>query len=900
MKIKENFKRKLYILLTVLLILLVFSKSIVNFITNYIWFKNVGFLSVFTVQVITKLILFIPIIVFIFIGMKIYLNRLSRKYIKLGQVILTEKQIANNKKIFMWFSLIISSYVSLITTQDLWFKTLQFINRTSFNQMDPIFNKDISFYVFTLPFLHSLLISAITIVAIFIVVTLLFYIAMMRLYPPAEGSLYDFNEITSRPNFKSIFRKELAQYGLRKVAVFGFLFFVFLSYYFYLKGFYLMYSARGVAYGASYTDINVTLLGYRIITIISLIGAPIFSYSILKNKKILMLVAPVSILIMILGMSGIAIFVQQLVVEPDEITKEKEFLEYNIFHTQYGFNLQNVETVDYEVKQSITYEDILSNSETISNIRINDARPLKQTFNQIQVIRLYYDFNDVDIDRYNINGKYTEVFISARELNPEKLIDSAQTWINMHLKYTHGYGIVMAPVNKVTNEGQPELIFKNIPPITTTGLVINQPEIYFGELANGYIIVNSKEKEFDYPSGSDNKETMYSGTAGITLGAVNRTLFSIRENSMKLLFSTNITNESKIIINRNIKDRVNKLAPFIIFDENPYIVLDEITGRLYWIIDGYSVTNQYPYSQTYSFNGFPTNYIRNSVKAVVDAYNGDVSFYVYDVEDPLIKTYSKIFEGVFKNKALMPDSLKNHVKYPQDYFDLQGEVYREYHVVNPMVFYNGEDVWDISNEKFMENIQKIESNYVMFKLPEEDKAEFSVILPYTPREKPNMASLLVGRSDYENYGKLLIYRLPKDKTIDGPMMIESRIDQDSTISPQFTLWGQEGSSVLRGNVIVVPIDGSLLYVEPIYIQADNKNSIPEMKRVIIAYENKIVMENNLEDALKVLFNQSIEENQVEYNTDNTVLNELLRRYNELKNYVDELETIINELIDQYE
>ncbi|MCK5763421.1 MAG: UPF0182 family protein, partial [Clostridiales bacterium] len=395
---------------------------------------------------------------------------------------------------------------------------------------------------------------------------------------------------------------------------------------------------------------------------------------------------------------------------PDEISKEREFLEYNINHTQYGFGINDVETIDFDVSRNLTYEDIKNNNETIGNIRINDARPLKQTFNQIQVIRLYYDFYDVDIDRYHINGEYTQVFVSARELNSEKLIDSAQTWLNMHLKYTHGYGVVMAPVNKVTKEGQPELIFKNIPPITETELKIEKPEIYFGELTNEYIIVNTKEKEFDYPSGSDNKEIIYSGNAGITLGPLNRALFSIRENSLKMLVSTNITSDSRIIINRNIRERVQKLAPFIVFDNNPYITLNESNGKLYWIVDGYSVTSQYPYSQTYIFNGRDVNYVRNSVKAVVDAYNGDVQLYVYDEEDPLLKTYSKIYKEIFKPKEDMPEELKGHVKYPQDYFNLQGEVYRRYHVSNPMVFYNGEDVWDVSNEKFMDNIQKIESN----------------------------------------------------------------------------------------------------------------------------------------------------------------------------------------------
>ncbi len=896
---RERLNKKIIIIFLGILLIVIFSRTIVNFITDYIWYKNIDYLSIFTVKIFTKIAIFIPLLILLFVGLNQYLKRLMKKYLLLGKVLLTEMQTKSIKKFTFWLPIIISFYFSLIITQSLWYKTLHFLNKTSFNQLDPIFGKDISFYVFTLPFLNSLLINSIVIVSLFIVITIIFYIAMAKFYPPEEGSLYDYNEISQRPNISSIFRKDLVKYGLRKVAAFGLLFFLLFAYYFYLKGFYLMYSARGVAYGASYTDINITLLAYRIIMIVSLIGAPLFAYSVLNNKRKIIVIIPSLIILVFVVMTGVAFVVQQLVVEPDEISKEREFLEYNINHTQYGFGIHDVETIDFDVSRNLTYEDIKNNTETIGNIRINDARPLKQTFNQIQVIRLYYDFYDVDIDRYHINGEYTQVFVSARELNPEKLIDSAQTWLNMHLKYTHGYGVVMAPVNKVTKEGQPELIFKNIPPITETELKIEKPEIYFGELTNEYIVVNTKEKEFDYPSGSDNKEIIYSGNAGITLGPLNRALFSIRENSLKMLVSTNITSDSRIIINRNIRERVQKLAPFIVFDNNPYITLNESNGKLYWIVDGYSVTSQYPYSQTYIFNRRDVNYVRNSVKAVVDAYNGDVQLYVYDEDDPLIKTYSKIYKEVFKPKEDMPEELKGHVKYPQDYFNLQGEVYRRYHVSNPMVFYNGEDVWDVSNEKFMDNVQKIESNYVMFRLPDEEKAEFSVILPFTPKEKPNMTSLLVGRSDYENYGKMLIYRFTKDRTIDGPMMIESRIDQDSTISPQFTLWGQEGSSVLRGNVIVVPIEDTLLYIEPIYIQADNKNAIPEMKRVIVAYNDKIVMEENLDDALKRVFDVIIEE-EIEYTEDSEVLNELLRRYDELKNSMDELEEIINQIIKQYE
>ncbi len=894
----ESVSKRLYFILILLIVILAFSRSIVDFITDYLWFDSVGYAGLFTTEIFTKLGIFIPSFLVIFLGIGFYIKRLFKNYAELGKVIYSPEQEKNNKRIRGLAALVFSGYFSFVMARNLWFLLLQYLNKSSFDATDPIFGNDISFYVFTMPLFNSVFTTLISLVVGFIVITGGFYFLMMRLVPPAEGSLYDYNEITARPNFKSIFRKELVMYGLRKIAAFGTIFFILLSFYFFLRGFYLMYSPRGVAFGASYTDINVSLLGYRILAVISLIGAPAFGYGILKNKRLFMGFAPVLIVVVLVGMTGIGAVVQQLVVEPDEISKELEYLDYAIKHTQEGYNLNNVEEMEYPALENITAQDIFDNETTINNIRINDARPLKQTFNQIQVIRLYYEFNDIDIDRYILDGKYTQVFIAPRELNVNKLTESAQTWINLHLKYTHGYGIVMAPVNRVTEEGQPELIIKNVPPVTSTDLVVNRPEIYFGELTDHYIIVNSDEKEFDYPSGSDNRETLYEGTAGIELNLVNRFLFAIREASMKMLFSNNINTDSRIVIKRNIMDRVQTLAPFIEFDQNPYLVVEKDSGNLYWIIDGYSVTDKYPYSEVYNFNGQGINYIRNSVKTVVDAYNGDISFYVYDSEDPMVKTYARIFPGVFKDKEEMPDDLKNHVKYPQDFFNLQAEVYKEYHVSNPNVFYNGEDVWDIANEKFMEGLQQIESNYVMFELPEKDQVEFSLILPYTPREKPNMTSLLVGRSDYEEYGKLFIYRLPKDRTIDGPMMIESRIDQDSVISPQFSLWGQEGSEVLRGNVIVVPIEDSLLYVEPIYIESDNENAIPEMKRVIVVYGNQIAMENNLQDALMVIFGEREQTPVPGVQGDPDTLEELGEKYQELKKYIEEIEKLIEDLLEE--
>lgn len=586
-------------------------------------------------------------------------------------------------------------------------------------------------------------------------------------------------------------------------------------------------------------------------------------------------------------------------------------------YTQATYGLHNVEEREFPVDQELTREDLNNNKEIIRNIRINDYRPTRQVYNQLQAIRMYYNFHSVDVDRYDIDGEMTQVFLSARELNQENL--QTKTWINKHLKYTHGYGVALSPVNSITSDGQPELLIRNIPPVTEVDLEINRPEIYFGETTNDYIVVNTKEKEFDYPEGSDNKETMYEGTAGIRLKGLNRLLYAIKEKSYNLFISSNIKRDSRIIRHRNINERIRKIAPFISYDEDPYIVLNQGDGRLYWIIDGFTVSNRYPYSKPFA-NDSEINYIKNSVKVVVDAYNGDVNYYVFDEEDPIIESYRNIFPDLFQDKSEMPEGLQKHIKYPTTLFDIQADIYKEYHVNNPMLFYNEEDLWDIAKEKYMGEVQDVGPIYQIFKLPDTEELEFLLTVPYTPRDKPNMTSLLVARNDGEKYGDLVLYSLPKGETIQGPMMIESRIDQNTDISEQLTLWDQEGSKVLRGNVIIVPIENSLLYVEPIYLEADNKNSFPEVQRVVVSFKDKMVMERTLEEGLNKIFGEeekpeSEDEEREEPDTEQTEVdtqsNELIKKANELFNkateatqsgnwaeygeHMEELEEVLKEL-----
>lgn len=870
--------------LTVLVVLLSFGR-IINMITDFLWFDSLQYESVFWTELITKISLAVPIWIFLGLVLSFFLQMLYKEYKnnQSGDVILV-----SSKKVtrLIWlFSFLIGAFVSIAISKMIWFDYLKVTHAVQFPSTDPIFGLNVGFYMYTLPFIKEILQICLVMVFFLGVIAISFELFYENTAKTITSE-YEHREILSRVNYSQVATI------LKKRRILLTVFFILLGGLFFLHTYELVYSTRGVAFGASYTDVHVTLLAYRIYALISLgFAGMIFFISGRKNTRYL-LIGPTLLALTAVLFTMTGFFVQKLIVEPDEISKEREYLQYNIDFTQKAYNIDSIELVEFPYVENLNQAAIERNSETIKNIRINDARPLQQTYNQIQSIRLYYDFYDIDTDRYVINDQYTQVLISARELNQYKLDNKAMTWLNQYLKYTHGYGVVMSPVNQVTPEGQPLLYFKNIPPITATNLRIERPELYFGEETEKYIIVNTDEKEFDYPSGSDNVEATYFGEPGIKLSGFRKLLFAIKENSAKMLVSNNIDADSKIIINRNISERVKEIAPFLTYDNDPYIVLNEEDGKLYWIIDGYSTSSHYPYSQTMDLNGATINYIRNSVKVVIDAYDGTTHYYVFDDNDPLIQTYSAIYPELFRDRSQFPTGIISHIRYPQNYFDIQADIYKRYHVTNPVVFYNGEDVWDIATEKYMSAVQTVESNYVMFKIDEQ--AEFALILPFTPKGKPNMTSLLVARNDGDQYGKVFVYRFPKDKTIQGPIMIESRIDQDSVISPQFTLWGQQGSTVLRGNVIVVPIENSLLYVEPVYIQSDNENSLPEMKRVIVAYGDKIYMEQTLQQGLDKLFGAAVKEDPLE-STLRELLDEINKKAVDTQTTLTELELLIQEL-----
>lgn len=831
-------------------IIFIFFNEILSFVVNNQWFKEVGYQEVFLTKIKMQFYIGIPIFIILTIVLYLYMFILKKSYYKHIASYHVGIGEGTLNRILAFPAILFSFITTSSAVNRLWFDILQYINSTSFSIVDPIFDKDISFYIFKLPLYRGLMNTIVGLLFVFIILTILFNFIMLALRRP---TLYEVNE---RFAWRNAFFNTILEVTKKQLILIGAIFLLTLAANFYLSGYSLLLSGgsnKGVVFGGGYTDILITLNVYRIQILVAIAASVLLFVGYKQSKMKSIVAAPVLIILVSLLGNIAAVAVQNLIVSPNELSRERSYIEHNISFTQKAYGLNNVEVEEFDVKNELTLEDLKNNQETIENIRINDYRPTIETYNQIQAIRSYYRFLDVDIDRYLINGKYTQVFLAPREIDIDLLSDNAKTWINKHLKYTHGYGVALSPVNAVTAEGRPKLSIYNIPPVSDIDIQIDRPEIYFGELTNHHIFVKTKEMEFDYPKGNDNAETIYEGTAGIRLNGLNRLLYSYYTKTLKLLLSGSITGESRIVLNRNILERVNKIAPYVKYDEDPYIVIDE--GKLYWMIDGYTISSQYPYSTPTQMGGEYLNYIRNSVKVVIDAYNGNVDFYISDKNDPIILTYQKIFPSLFKELEDMPEGLKGHVRYPQDLFDLQTEVYSLYHMNNTSVFYNQEDVWFLAKEKYGNAQQDVESQYMIMKLPGETKEELTLSVPYTPKGLQNLTALLTARNDIENYGELKLYKMPKDRNIDGPMQIESKIDSDPNISKDLSLWGDNGSSVIRGNVLIILIENSILYVEPLYISGETSQgqSLPLVKRVIVAYKDRVVMEDTLQKALEALF-----------------------------------------------
>ncbi|PAB57111.1 hypothetical protein CCE28_19465 [Anaeromicrobium sediminis] len=856
----RRFSSHMISLIMIALLFLIFSfNTIIEFATDYQWFKELGYDKVFLTKLMTQLKLGIPCFIIVTIGVYIYLLILKKSYHKKVQSNVASISDKRVNQLALGMSAIVAFMSSMTLLGSSWFEILAFMNATDFKVADPIFNRDIGFYIFKLPILQQFYYMSIGFIVIMGIVTVLFYILMIGTRRPTLFNSTDEDELNSRRinrNFGNKIDlgngKQLLNIALTQLLILGVILLILIGLGYLLNIYNLMYSTRGVAYGASYTDVNVNIWIYRIMSALSIVSAVLLIAGAKKKNLKLALSGPVIMIVVSVIGNMAAMGVQNFIVEPDELSKERKYLENNIKYTQMAYNINAVEERNFKATDTLTREDIDKNEGTIENIRINDYRPTKQFYNQSQGIRRYYQFHDVDVDRYTLNGELTQVFLSPREMNSAEITDQ---WINKYLKYTHGYGVALSPVDAITSVGQPELLVKDIPPKTNMEeLKIDYPQIYFGELTDNYVITNTKEKEFDYPQGNENAETFYEGDAGLKLSGMNKILFAIKEKSLKLIISNNIKSDSRILLYRNIKERVKKIAPFIYYDKDPYIVVAD--KKLYWIMDGYTTSSNYPYAEPYNKNKI--NYIRNSVKVVIDAYNGHTTYYITDEKDPIIQTMSKVFPQLFTSVDKMPPKIKEHMRYPQTIFDIQASVYRRYHMNNTDVFYQNEDLWDIAKEIYggSDKSDIMESNYFIMKLPEEEKEEFLLSIPYTPKNKPNMTALLMARNDGEDYGKLILYKLPKQKNVYGPMQIESKIDQNTTISKEFSLWGQKGSSYIRGNLLIIPIENSLLYIEPIYLKADNENSLPEVKRVVVAYGDKIAYEETLNKALESLFGRS--------------------------------------------
>ncbi len=859
--------------------------SLIDFIVDWLWFGELGYVAVFFTKLFTQIKIGLPIFIVVFLLVNFYLHKVRKGYFT--KIVSSEETDLKRLRTYTsLLSVIFGAFAAIFAMKVLWFPLLQFLNSTDFKIKDPIFGMDVSFYVFKLEFLQTVNQLVIALTLIIIVVTIIYYLILLTMRTPdplpdeedendytyVDGNDYeDFKDLHGILGelFKRIFVtkknpginrqaatsgktyfNQIVEIARHQFIALGIFFFLMLALNFYLQQFELLHTHRGVVYGAGFTDLNVTLWVYRILMIMSLVGA-VFVIPMIKRKNYRKIfVIPAAMIVIGLAGMGVAAAVQNFVVSPDEINKESNYLKRNIEFTQYAYDLDNVDVKSFPAENSLTADDIKNNNQTISNIRINDYKPVKTFYNQTQSIRQYYTFNDVDVDRYNIGDEITQTYMSVREIDEEKIND---TWLNRHLKYTHGYGATLSRVDTVTPSGQPSVMIKNIPPETDKEeLKINRPEVYFGELSNDYILVDTKEDEFDYPDGNDNRYTRYKGTAGIKLNPFNRLLFSVKERSLKLLVSSNIKGDSRIIINRNVVDRIRKVMPYLTYEEDPYAV--NINGKLYWMMDAYTTSSQYPYSEPFVSEKAKAsgNYIRNSIKVVVDAYNGDTNFYIVDKDDPLARTYQKIFPTLFKDVEKMPEAMREHMRYPHAMFKVQSEIYSRYHMNDVKVFYQKEDLWDVAKQIYGTEEISMEPNYFVAKLPGEGEAEFISTLPFTPKGKNNMTALMVARNDGKNYGNLVVYQFPKSKTVYGPMQIEAQIDQNTEISQDFSLWNSAGSKYSRGNLFVVPIESSLLYVEPVYLEASN-SAIPEVKRVIIAYGDKIAYEATLKEALQSLF-----------------------------------------------
>jgi uncharacterized protein len=806
----------------------------VDFLADWLWFGELGYQHVYSTEITTRALAFAAAFA-VAIAWLAFNLRFALGAMSAGPQTFTTREgftvalpTRDQVRPLVLLLAAVASFLvgSFVSAQ--WMTILSWWHQVPFNVSDPLLGRDAGFYIFTLPALE---------------LTRGLLLGLIVLAVAGAGGLYFVaGQISLTP-----FGIRVEDRARRHLTWLAAAFFLVLAFGAWLSRLQEMINPSGIIQGASYADAHARMPAALALTVAAVVGAGLcVAAAMTRSMRYLILAAAIYAVTLLAG-EGYASALQRFAVTPNEQVRETPFMEYNIAATRAAFALDRVEERELRGEAALTRADIEANRSTLDNVRLWDHQPLLETFGQIQEIRTYYDFVAVDNDRYEINGQSRQVMLSVRELNPAALPN--RTWVNERLVFTHGHGLTLGPVNQVTAEGLPVLFVRDLPPVTTVDLNITQPSIYYGELANDYAIVRTAAQEFDYPKGEDNVYSQYAGHGGIPIGSLwRKLLFAVHFRSYQILLSDDITGESRLMFDRQIRRRVQKIAPFLVLDEDPYPVVSD--GRIFWIQDAYTVSDRYPYSSTAG----SVNYIRNSVKVVVDAYQGDVTFYHADANDPIAQTIARIFPNLLRPLDQMPEDLRRHVRYPEGIFQIQSAVYATYHMTNPAVFYNKEDQWEAPAVDSGGESRRMEPYYTMMKLPGEQAAEFIQMLPFTPRRRDNLASWMVARSDGENYGKLQVFQFPKQTLVFGPSQVVARINQDQVIAPQITLWNQQGSQVIQGTLMVIPIEESLIYVRPLYLRAQN-GRIPELTRVIVAYQNRIVMEPSFDQAIARLFGQ---------------------------------------------
>ncbi len=834
--IPRSLRRIVLWIIAALFIALTVIPWLASFFTDWLWFGEIGFRTVFATSLIWRIALFFlgGAFAFAYLYGNVRIARGSGTafpvlFVNRGDGVTVDISRMFTKLFFP--AALLLSFITAISLSAWWLTLLKGMNGVALGTRDPLFNRDISFYLFRLPLISGVLGTLTTLTLLSLVATVAMY--WLR------------NDITLPPRRASA--KPRAARHLGGLLALLFVLLAIRSWIVDTSG--LLFSTTGPLVGASYTDIHIALPGLYICAIAGIVAAAWVIFGIVREKLVwsALLATVFYVAVSVLARGIVPAAFQKLVVSPNELTRERPYLTKHIEATRMAWGLDKVEGRDLSGEVQLTIADIKRNAPTVDNVRLWERDLLMQTFKQLQEIRTYYDFVSVDDDRYTIDGKYRQVHIAARELNSASL--PTRTFINERLTFTHGMGVTMAPVNQVTSEGLPVLFVKDLPPVSTISIKLTRPQIYYGELTSEYVFVGTGQQEFDYPAGDQNIYTKYTGRGGVQIGSfIRRVLYAFQFGSLKILLSDDIKGSARVLYRRNVMERATTALPFLDFDGDPYLMITD-AGQLKWILDAYTTSDAYPYAQR-TANG--TSYMRNSVKVVIDAYDGTVDAYIADPNDPVVQTYARIFGGIFKPITAMPADIRRHVRYPGDLFRIQTQLHATYHMTQPEAFYHREDQWQIPSGLGKATNENPFMRHIIMRLPGERNPEFIFMTPFTPRGKDNLAAWMVARMDGDNYGKLSVYRFPKQSLVYGPKQIANRINQDTDISRQLTLWDQRGSEVIRGELLVIPIEESLIYVQPIYLRAEGGN-IPELKRVVVAHENRVVMGETLEEGLNALF-----------------------------------------------